>query len=168
MEGANGKILDTDDPKIVIKKIHRRHRAQYRGSSLTAGEQMVIQELLRRLCLNEGFKLLFVPRAWGAGRFQYKMERIQVDKPLELLEANSHPVFQELKIFYASCKSISLFPADFELYAQPDGRIAMVDFDKFARWRPTGEVVFPWGLVVDEGTLLKPLGLYPVFKSDIQ
>lgn len=159
MEGANGKILSTDNENVVVKKIHRRNRAQYRASSLSAGEQMVIQEMVRHLCLKEGFKLLFVPQAWGAERFQYKMDRICVEKPLELTEAITHPIFEELKIFYKCCKGATLFPADFELYIQPDGRIAMVDFDKFARWLPTGDIVFPWGLTVDEKTLLEPLGL---------
>jgi hypothetical protein len=162
MEGANGKILSTDDQNVVIKKIHRRHRAQHRSSSLSAEDQMVIQEAMRKLCMEEGFKLLFVPQAWGAERFQYKMERICVEKPLELTDATTHPVFEELKALYRCCKRKVLFPADFELYIQPDGRVAMVDFDKFALWRSTGEVIFPWGLTVDEKILLEPLSLYPV------
>jgi hypothetical protein len=162
MEGANGKILSTDDQNVVIKKVHRRHRAQQRCNSLPADKQMRMQEAVRKLCTKEGFKLLFVPQAWGAERFQYKMDRICVEKPLELLDAKEHVVFEELKAFYACCKRKYIFPADFELYIQPDGRVAMVDFDKFARWKPTGEIFFPWGVTVDEKTLLQPLNLYPV------
>lgn len=87
------------------------------------------------------------------------MDRIQVNKPLEVLEAKAHPVFEELKAFYLAAKQCSVFPADYELYIQPDGRVAMVDFDKFALWSPKGEVVFPWGLSCQDKTLLEPLGL---------
>jgi len=159
MEGANGKILDTEDPNVVIKKVHRRNRAQHRTGSLRAEEQMRLQENCRRLCEDLDFKVLYVPKAWGAERFQYKMNRICVDTPLELTEAQNHPVFEELKQFYTKCKRRFLFPADVELYIQPDGRVAMVDFDKFARWRPTGEIVFPWGLTASDKVLLEPLGL---------
>lgn len=159
MEGANGKILDTENPKVVIKKVHRHHRAHQRTGSLTAEQQARKQEWARRLCQDAGFKLLFVPRAWDAERFQYKMDRIHVDKPLEVLHAKTHSVFAELKAFYEAAKGCCVFPADYELYIQPDGRVAMVDFDKFAMWSPTGEVLFPWGLTCQDKTLLEPLGL---------
>lgn len=159
MEGANGKILDTEDPLVVIKKIHRRNRAHYRTGSLNAEQQARKQEWARSLCHREGFTMLFVPRAWDAERFQYKMDRIQVDKPLEVLDAKTHPVFAELSAFYKAAKRYNVFPADYELYMQPDGRVAMVDFDKFGLWGPTGEVLFPWGMSSDEKTLLQPLGL---------
>lgn len=159
MEGANGKILDTEDPQVVIKKVHRRNRAHYRTGSLTAEQQMWRQEAARKSCLSAGFKLLFVPRAWDAERFQYKMDRIHVEKPLEVTDAKDHPVFLELKQFYAAAKAHGTFPADYELYIQPDGRVAMVDFDKFGIWGYTGEVTFPWGLKVQDKNLLEPLGL---------
>lgn len=161
MEGANGKILDTEDPKVVIKKIHRRHRAHQRSGSLTAEQQMRRQETVRKALELSDFKRLFVPKAWDAQRFQYKMDRIQVEKPLEVLDAKDHPVFEELKLFYKIAKRAGFFPADFELYIQPDGRIAMVDFDKFGVWRHQ-QIVFPWGQLADEKVLLEPLGLYPV------
>lgn len=159
MEGANGRILDTEDPKVVIKKVHRRNRAHYRTGSLGAEEQMRRQEAARKACESSGFKMLFIPKAWGAERFSYKMDRIQVDKPLEVMDAKTHPVFEELKQFYAMAKAHGTFPADYELYIQSDGRVAMVDFDKFGDWR-NGEVVFPWGQVSKVKDLLEPLGLF--------
>ena len=158
MEGANGKILATEDPNVVIKKVHRRNRPQHRTASLRADKQQRIQESCRILCESLGFKLLFVPRAWDAERFQYKMDRICVDKPLELMEAKDHTVFEELKIFFEHCKKRCVFPGDVELYIQPDGRVAMVDFDKFAKWQ-RGEIIFPWGLTVQDKPILEQLGL---------
>jgi hypothetical protein len=162
MEGACGKILDTEDPKVVIKKVHRRNRAHQRTCSLTAERQAARQESSRRFCEELGCKLLYVPRAWGAERFQYKMDRICVDTPIELMTAKNHAVFEELQAFYKRCKLRFIFPADFELYEQPDGRVAMVDFDKFALWKPTGEVKFSWGLTVVDKDILEPLGLSSV------
>jgi len=159
MEGACGKILSTENPNVVIKKLYRRKRAHQNSCSLNAEQQARKQEWARSLCYREGFTLLFVPRAWDAEPFQYKMDRIQVDKPLEVLEAKTHAVFEELVAFYKAAKRYNIFPADYELYIQPDGRVAMVDFDKFGMWSPTGDVLFPWGLTSNDKVLLEPLGI---------
>ena len=101
------------------------------------------------VCTSQGFTCLTVPRAWDAERFAYKMQRIDVSEPLEMLSVKAHPVKDELKLFYEKAKQASIFPCDFELYIQPDGRVAMIDFDKFAQWNQDGSVVFPWGLELD-------------------
>lgn len=144
MEGACGKILSTENPQVVLKKIHRRNRPQQRTSSLRAEKQAEIQEWARLTC--EGScKLLYVPRAWDAERFAYKMDRINTENPLPLVDVKTHPVLSEIKAFYKKAQEASVFPADYELYIQPDGRVAMVDFDKFASWSSDGSVTFPWG-----------------------
>lgn len=157
MEGACGKILDTSDPRVVIKKVHRRNRAQQRTSSHRAPEQARIQKWAANLCHEEYFKILFVPRAWDIHDHEYKMERIDVSNPLEYTLVGTHPVLHELRAFYAAAKSAGIFPADYELYEQPDGRVAMVDFDKFATWEKEGIVSFPWGLIVTEEQILSDL-----------
>lgn len=144
MEGACGKILSTEDPSVVIKKIHRRKRAHQRSASHTAEEQARLQDWSSRLCRT--FPILSVPRAWDAERFQYKMERIDTETPLQ--DIKGHPVHSDLKAFYDAAKKVSVFPADYELYVQPDGSVAMVDFDKFGIWNPDGSVLFPWGLTL--------------------
>ena len=148
MEGACGRILSTDDPQVVIKKVYRRNRPQQRTSSLRAEEQARTQEWARGICVSLGFKILFVPRAWDAEKHQYKMDRIDVSQPISEVDYKTHKVFPELKTFYAKMKQQGVYPADYELYLQPDGRVAMVDFDKFARWLEGGSVEFPWGLQV--------------------
>jgi hypothetical protein len=148
MEGACGKILSTDDPLVVIKKVYRRNRPQQRICSLRAEEQARMQEWARMLCVSLRLPLLFVPRAWEAEKYQYKMSRIDVSKPLSESDYKTHPVLADLKSFYTKTKELGVYPADYELYLQPDGRVAMVDFDKFARWNQDGSVEFPWGLTV--------------------
>lgn len=144
MEGACGKILTTKDPSVVLKKIHRRKRAHQRTCSHSAEEQARLQEWAAIVC--KDLPLLFVPRAWDAQRFQYAMERIDVSKPLE--DPREHTVLKDLKIFYDRAKAAHIFPADYELYIQPDGSVAMIDFDKFGTWEDDGSVVFPWGLTM--------------------
>ncbi len=145
MEGACGRIISTDDPTVVIKHVYRRNRPQQRSCSLRAEEQARMQEWARGICVKGGFQLLFVPRAWDAEKHSYKMDRIQVDKPLELTEVKDNAVLEELKAFYAAAMAVCIFPLDYELYIQPNGTIAMVDFDKFSSWH-NGTITFPWGV----------------------
>ena len=73
MEGACGKILDTSEKDVVIKKVHRRKRAQQRVCSLRAKEQYEIQRWAREK--TNAMKLLFVPEAWDCSEHEYKMKR---------------------------------------------------------------------------------------------
>jgi hypothetical protein len=52
-------------------------------------------------------------------------------------------------MFYAMAAQQNIFPCDYELYRQTNGRVALIDFDKFAEWRDDGTVVFPWGQVLE-------------------
>ena len=107
-----------------------------------------MQEWARHVCVSKKFSNLFVPNAWGVEKFQYKMDRIDVSRPLLLTDVKGHPVLSELKTFYAVAKDCSVYPADYELYIQGDGRVAMVDFDKFGTWLKDGRVEYPWGLTL--------------------
>jgi len=145
MEGACGMIVPTDDPAVVIKKVYRRPGSHRRTKSHRAPMQCTIQSWAHLICKPEnGYKLLYVPRAWDAQAHQYTMERIDIEMPL----TNEGIPADELKAFYRDAKKEGIFPCDYELYKQPDGRVAMVDFDKFARWLPDDTVVFPWGQVL--------------------
>jgi RIO-like serine/threonine protein kinase len=152
MEGACGRIISTDDPNVVIKHVYHRNRPQQRNCSLRAEEQAQMQEFARRLCIKAGFQMLFVPRAWDATKHAYKMDRIDVSSPLEMTDVKDHAVLEELKAFYAAAMVASVFPMDYELYVQPDGKIAMVDFDKFSSWKD-GTITFPWGLVLKDSVM---------------
>jgi hypothetical protein len=141
--------METDTPNVVVKKVYRRNRPQQRTCSLRAEEQARMQEWARALCVKAGFQLLFVPRAWDADKHSYKMDRIDVGHPLEMADTKRHAVLEELRAFYAKAMAASVFPMDYELYVQPDGRVAMVDFDKFSSWQD-GTITFPWGLTVKD------------------
>ncbi len=108
-----------------------------------------MQEWARELCTKAGFQLLFVPRAWDADKHSYKMDRIDVETPLNLTDVKGHGVLEELKAFYKAAMAASVFPLDYELYVQPNGKIAMVDFDKFSSWH-NGTITCPWGLIIHD------------------
>lgn len=141
MEGASGKIIEEADG-TVVKKVHRhlKQRAKCHG----AQKQCEIQQWAARLLTPEnGFTILYAPRAWITQKQQqheYSMEKIHCVEEVAPAEV------AELKLFYARAKEVGIFPCDYELYRQPDGRVAMIDFDKFAAWK--GDAVeFPWGMV---------------------
>ena len=149
MQGACGKIILTADPGIVIKKIHRRRGPHTRTSSHRAPEQCRLQSWAHSICTKEnGFSTLYVPRAWDPQPHQYNMEFIHTDKPVDHKE-----ISVELQLFYNLAKAEGIFPCDYELYRQPNGSVALIDFDKFAIWREDGSVQFPWGLVLSDPQL---------------
>jgi hypothetical protein len=146
-EGACGKILETGDPRVVVKKMHRR--LKHRSKCHNAEKQCELQAWAAGLLTPaNGFEALFTPRAWTPEGKQYAMERIDCSQQVipELLTGNE---MVELKLFYEKAKEAGIFPCDYELYRQSDGRIGLIDFDKFAAWvKESGdEVLFPWGLI---------------------
>jgi hypothetical protein len=99
---------------------------------------------------SNGFSVLFTPRAWlsdSAAKRQYVMEQIDCLSELSPLAATANPQSPEateLKLFYEMAQAAGIFPCDYELYRQQDGRIALIDFDKFSQFA-NGEVTLPWG-----------------------
>jgi len=145
MEGSNGKILCTEDPQTVIKRIRRN--LKHRARSLTAQQQCAMQQWCASLLTPaNGFLVLWAPRAWGAEEKQFSMQRIDCTEEIRPTDPR---VLEDLRLFYEKARGAGIFPCDYELYLQPDGRIALVDVDKFATWTPKGSVLFPWGLVWD-------------------
>lgn len=147
-EGACGKILDTDQPSVVLKKVHRRRKNKGRCSH-NAVKQCEIQAWAHSLLTEaNGFSIFFTPRSWGAEKNEYFMERIDCSQELNPNELSGSEE-EELRLFYVKAKSAGIFPCDYEIYRQSDGRIALIDFDKFAIWK-NESVVFPWGVSVSD------------------
>ena len=145
MEGACGTIVPSDNPLVVIKRVHKRPGPHRRTKSHRAPAQCSIQSWAHTLCKpSNGYSILYVPRAWDPEMHQYKMDLINT----ETLLVNEGIPVAELQKFYRDAKLEGIFPCDYELYQQPDGRVAMVDFDKFGRWLTDGTVLFPWGQIL--------------------
>jgi hypothetical protein len=67
--------------------------------------------------------------------------------PLSVAADSLSPEAAELRRFYEKAQAAGIFPCDYELYRQPDGRIALIDFDKFSQFA-NGEVTLPWGVTM--------------------
>ena len=112
---------------------------------MDANQQVRMQLMLKKICEKLACQVLYVPTAWRDTERQYTMEEIDVNHPILLQDVAAYPgLCQELAQVHASCRRRRVFPADFELFLQPTGRVAMLDFDKFGTWHPDGAVTFPW------------------------
>lgn len=156
MEGACGKIHETEQTGVVIKRVHRHMSRGNRSKCHGARKQCEIQSWASDLLKPaNGFSVLFTPRAWlliqsDKEPNEYAMERIDCAAQVNLSELGEAQEASELRLFYEKAQQAGIYPWDYELYRQSDGRIGLIDFDKFGSWCKMGmesEVMFPWGLI---------------------
>ena len=76
------------------------------------------------------------------------MERIDTSHPEPLQESAPHQLIKELLLYYYLCSKQGYFPNDYELYKQPDGRYALVDFDKFGIFISSEKIEFPYHQII--------------------
>ena len=161
MEGASGRIEATSDPNKVKKIVYTHKSAQKKTSSLRAPAQASMQGRMRKLI--KDFKLLFVPEVYEVTNTTYIMRRVDVESPIDMMSVKENTaLLSEIEIFFELCRREGIYPADFELYQQSDGRVALLDFDKFATWNKDGSIKFPWGQEMNRETVdvnLQWLGL---------
>jgi hypothetical protein len=130
-EGAYGRIVPTG-PDTVKKIPHRR----VPKGSLSLDEQKAIHAAV--IEETSSYTVLTAPRlVYSDG---YEMGRIDVEKLIFLgcqgnvLEGlNKEVLVSELARLWRALYKKGYMAWDFELYLQPDGRVAMVDFDKFKK-----------------------------------
>lgn len=128
-EGAYGRIVSTG-LDTVVKIPHRR----VPKGSISLDEQKTIHAAI--IEETSYYTILRAPRLLHGDR--YEMERIDVEKPIFLgcqgnvLEGVDRDLLvSELSRLWKALYKKGYMAWDFELYLQPDGRVAMVDFDKF-------------------------------------
>lgn len=138
MEGSCGKIIIIDK-HTVKKEIYRSKNKTHFTHSLRAPEQYHIQ----RLCsiITRNYPTLYVPKVYDYDANGYIMGRIDTSQYLHPSDVDK----DELIKFYSDCKKYNLYPTDFELYKQPNGKIALIDFDKFCLYIDDTTIKFPWG-----------------------
>ena len=91
-----------------------------------------------------GFHILFTPKARAStAANSYEMELIDTSNPIDTIK---EPDLQaEIEKYFQKAKEVNLYPSDFELYVQPGGQVALVDFDKFGKIQADGRtVLFPY------------------------
>lgn len=79
--------------------------------------------------LSRGYEILYTPAAREFKNNSYEMEKV-VPTVIENVE-NGTPLAKELINYIAAALKAGIVPQDFDLYQQPDGKVSLLDFDKF-------------------------------------
>jgi hypothetical protein len=140
-EGNNGRIYETD---YGVKKIQKRKSV---GHDILT--QKRIHMLAETVMKDLNFQKLFVPSLNLKNTYEYEMQRISTQKIIypgapnhgELLSSDDFELLCcELSIFWLALWNRGFAAWDYELFLQPDGRIALIDFDKFGFHMTSGPV----------------------------
>jgi hypothetical protein len=140
--------------EVVIKRKNRGH-----DKTWGIKDQCQIQRFAHEhLTPKNGFTLLYTPQAWycalapamfpnpelyyqNNSHKQYEMERIDVSNQILDMPPD---IAAECAAYEKAVKGESLWPRGYELFRQPDGRVALISFGRFGRWDRT-TIEFPWG-----------------------
>ncbi len=125
MEGAAGSISAAN--KGWIRKTLKRKQ---RGKTRSAANQMSIQQWCHALLTpGNGYKILFTPAAKPANsEHAYNME--EIDPSNQIMKVEDAALEKEVVRFFRAALRHGQLMYDIELYRQPDGRVAVLDFDK--------------------------------------
>lgn len=132
-EGASSHIFIDINGQVATK---RRKRGQ--SASLVA--EYYMHRYVHTLLSSPKYKLLFAPQPFVCKEREYSMEAID-DGYLIMTGNYREELKTEVKQFYCDMARDGFFPHDFELYLQTDGRVAMVDFEKFGEWVSRDEII---------------------------
>jgi hypothetical protein len=125
-EGSSGKVFAYGQAEVV--KVAKRG---VRGN-LGIREQYKMHHYVHSVLTHGEYKILYTPRPLGCLGNSYKMERID-DRAMIVgaAVATMPALVEELARLYEELGQRNITPNDFELYLQADGRVALIDFDKF-------------------------------------
>lgn len=140
-QGMNGKLYKTERGVLKIQKKH------------SLGHDIQTQKRIHHLTdtlVNElNLQILFVPHLYIENQEGYEMTSIDTSRilypgdpsrstsvPQELYES----MCQELTRLWISLFQRGFAAWDYELYLQPNGKIALLDFDKFGFCMTSGPV----------------------------
>jgi hypothetical protein len=127
MEGATSVVHKLKNG-WVRKTLKRKAK---KSNSHSAVKQIEIQQWSSKTLNPEnGYKLLFTPEARvNANKNSILMKEVDTSKPIHKIKDAG--LVKEILAYFAAAKKSGYYPSDFELYEQPDGRIALLDFDKY-------------------------------------
>lgn len=92
-----------------------------RNRSLCVKKQFIVHLIAYEIV--KDFKVLIIPRPISYDEKSYIMERVNTEYPISMCE--------EIPLFIEKMRNKGYEPYDYELYLQPNGRIAMIDFGSF-------------------------------------
>ncbi len=132
-EGASSYIII--DPVTCTATKRRKY---YNEASLMS--EYTMHRFVEILLSNSKYKILYTPTTISYSDKEYTMDAIN-DGYLIMTDNYNDKITAELQEFYRDMSKNEFFPHDFELYLQPDGRIAMIDFDKFGQYDHEGMII---------------------------
>ncbi len=158
---ASGRLLDEGASARIYEYLHypthyvvKHQKRQARTSTHSIKFQQKIQQWSNEIVKPPNFEILRVPAAFEISTSPrataYVMERIDTSLPETLQVLNEVPqkLIKELLLYYFLCSQQGYFPNDYELYKQPDGKYALVDFDKFGIFITKEKIEFPYNQII--------------------
>lgn len=125
MEGACGKLKD--ECAGIVRKIIKKN---YKGTPVT--QQFQLQKLAYDIVEKCNLQTISIPKVFDFNANSYTMEKIDDSHPYYTEESSSNTEFKkELLTFYKEFEKHNYFPNDFECFVQKNGKICILDFDKF-------------------------------------
>ena len=160
-DGAIGRMLDEGASARIFEYAHfpahyvvKQQKRQARGSTHPPNFQQKIQQWSYQIVQPPNFQTLRVPAAFEISTSpkatSYVMERIDTSQPENLENVQNVPqqLIKDLFLYYFLCSRQGYFPNDYELYKQPDGKYALVDFDKFGIFISSEKIEFPYHQII--------------------
>ncbi len=131
MEGACAKIHE--ESPTTVRKVMKRKPA---NQSLSAEEQAHVQQIAKAVIYDNKLMHIDVPTVFNVDRTSYSMEKIDDSIPLYEVKKVANEIQNDIQVFLTIMETKGWILNDIELYVQPDGRVAIIDFDKCS---PTNE-----------------------------
>jgi RIO-like serine/threonine protein kinase len=125
MEGACAKIVEESPTKV--RKVLKRFQAK---ESLPVRDQVRVQQIARAVVEDTKLSTLMVPCVYEVDAKSYVMDRIDDSKPLYEVTNPKADLIVDLRSFLQRMEQKGYVMNDIECYVQPNGRVAIIDFDK--------------------------------------
>lgn len=139
MQGATSNVLNLKNG-WVRKQLSRKMKRS--NKVMPMEKQVEIHRWSAKILTpDNGFRILFTPALRNPKNNSYEMEIIENTNPIEKI--TDPQLHKEILDYFKAAKAAGFYPSDFELYQQRDGRVALLDFDKYGTIRG-GDVVFPF------------------------
>lgn len=158
-DGATGLAIDEGASARIYEYAHypthyvvKQQKRAARSSTHPPNFQQKIQQWSHQIVQSPNFQTLRVPAAFEISTSPkataYVMERIDTSQPEHLNKGAPQQLVKELLLYYFLCSQQGYFPNDYEIYKQPDGRYALVDFDKFGIFITHEKIEFPYNQII--------------------
>jgi hypothetical protein len=141
MEGATSRIENAE--KGWVRKTLKKQAKKSKIHQIP--KQLEIQQWSASILTPaHGFEILFTPKARvNVKDNSYLMEKI--DDSSQITRIEDSRLEEELVRYFSVARKAGYMPSDFELYEQPNKKVALLDFDKYGIIELDGKhVTYPY------------------------